>query len=181
MLSSLLNFGTFVCFAKFISRYSNFISKTGCFRKPNNILVYLIFLKSRWFLSQLQLPYLYYLELPPIVLQNYLLCESLIKSFEAKQLKRQQQKLKQKNKLLKNHHGYIYWIYQDSSSPPIFPKQGLIHDLNMGGDINVSSRWRITNVKNIADRQVFCVLFFVQSRQICFALKMSFVLRHKLY
>ena len=33
-------------------------------------------------LSQLQLAYLYYLELSLAVLKNYSLCESLIKSFE---------------------------------------------------------------------------------------------------
>ena len=41
--------------------------------------------------SQLQLAYLYYLELSHTVLQNYNLCESLIESSEAKQQQQQQQ------------------------------------------------------------------------------------------
>ena len=49
---------------------------------------------------QLQLTYLYYLKLYLIVLQNYSLCETLIKSFEAKQHNQQQEI----NKSLKNHH-----------------------------------------------------------------------------
>ena len=49
--------------------------------------------------SQLQLAYLYYLELSLIVLQNHSLCESLIKSFEAKQQKQQQQ---DKNRKINN-------------------------------------------------------------------------------
>ena len=30
--------------------------------------------------------------------------------------------------------------------------EGLIHDSNLGGNMNVSSCWSITNIKNIVDR-----------------------------
>ena len=72
-------------------------------------------------LSQLQLAYLYYLELSLTVLQNYRL-ESLIKSFEAPSGKTTIKKYIYIYKSLRNHHRYICWyiigwVYQDSRLP----------------------------------------------------------------
>ena len=61
-------------------------------------------------LSQLQLAYLYYLELSLTVLQNYF-CESLIKSYSEVPKSGKTTTTKQINKSLKEHHRYISWLY----------------------------------------------------------------------
>ena len=64
-----------------MSRFSHLICKTSSF----GYFRYLFGLPhlSQEVLSQLQLTYLYYLELSLTLLQNYNLLESLIKSYEA--------------------------------------------------------------------------------------------------
>ena len=55
-------------------------------------------------------------------LQNYSLCESLIKSFEAPKSGKTTT-TKYVNKSLKKHHIYIYWVCQDSwPLAPLVPK-----------------------------------------------------------
>ena len=78
------------------------------------------------FLPQLQLAYLNYLELSK--LQNYNLCESLIKSCEAPKSGKGTTG-EQINKSLKKYYIYIFigdvigWVYQDSQpSAPSVPK-----------------------------------------------------------
>ena len=63
-------------------------------------------------LSRPQLAYLYYLEISLTVSQNYRITAFLnlrLTPLKCQKVKKQQQQ-NRKNKSLKNHHRYIYWV-----------------------------------------------------------------------
>ena len=86
ILFSLLNFGMFACSIS-LSQFSHFYLEKAALNSLDIILTFLINLKSRWFFSTaarlhtLSWNFSYSLT----ELQTYSLCESFIKSFEAKQ------------------------------------------------------------------------------------------------
>ena len=83
-------------------------------------MVYIIFLKSRWFfLNCSSLTYISWAFFDSFTkLKNYYsLCESLIKSFEAPENEKKKATTKYINNSLKKYHRYISWVYQDSWSP----------------------------------------------------------------
>ena len=85
--------------------------------------MFLIFLKSRWLSTAAHLLILSSaFSFILTKLQNYSLCEFLIRFFEVPKSGKTTTTKKIDNKSLKKHHRYIYRLYQDSRpAPPPHP------------------------------------------------------------
>ena len=95
---SFLKYGMFACSTTLISRFSRLVSKQETLDSLHNISVFLIFPKAQWFFHNCSLlTYIILCFLLQSELQNYSLCESLIKSSQMKQQKVENRQQKHQN------------------------------------------------------------------------------------